>query len=271
MLEGPPAGSLRYFAVLFAPPERRGLLEALYAFEATVREAVHSPAHEAAHARLQWWRGELDRWLAGKPQHPITVALAPLIPYAMQDATLLHEVLTAADLDLAHMTYVTQRELDAYLFRAAGALQTLAARALAGREISPAERDFTRRLGSAVRQVEMIRELESDVRDGRLYVPLDDLETAGVNPAEISARLDSAELLSLVNGWMVRIDHELQALPGILTPDERRSQRSGLVLGALHAKLLASLRHRRPVERQAAQLPPLQRLWTAWRAAVRYS
>ncbi len=54
---------------------------------------------------MQWWRAEVDRLAAGRPQHPITVALLGLRDCASHDPLLLHEALTAADLDLARMTY----------------------------------------------------------------------------------------------------------------------------------------------------------------------
>jgi len=63
---GAPPGSLRYFAVLFAPAAVRPQLEALYSFEAEIRDTV-AAAHEVAHTRLQWWRGEIDRLAAGHP------------------------------------------------------------------------------------------------------------------------------------------------------------------------------------------------------------
>ncbi len=109
---GTPPGSLRYFSVLFAPPERRALLESLYAFEAELRDTVASASHDVAHTRLQWWRGEVDRYVGGRPQHPVTVALLGLRDCAGHDPGLLHELLTAADLDLARMTYATRSELE---------------------------------------------------------------------------------------------------------------------------------------------------------------
>lgn len=272
MVEGPPAGSLRYFSVLFAPADKRPLLEALYAFEATVADAVRSTAHEAAHSKLHWWRGELDRWLGGKPQHPITATLAPVAVSCAQDASLLHEALTAADMDLAHMTYANRRELDAYLFRAAGSLQTVAACLLAGdRALSSGEREFARRFGSALRQVEMLRDLGRDLRGGRLYVPLSEMEARGIDPSRLSDSLDRPEVADLLNDWAQAMQTDLASLPATLTGAERRAQRPLLVLAALHEKLLVRLRAENPAKRSDVQVSPMQRLWTAWRSAVRHS
>jgi len=255
-------GSLRYFAVLFAAPAARAVLEALYSFEQELRRVSAGVSHEAAHARLGWWRGEVDRLAAGRPEHPIAVALLPLRACRDGDPTLLHEMLAAADLDLARMTYRTWPELEAYCFRAAGALQTLLAATLAGdRPLAPSEREFARRLGSAVRQVEMLRDLHVDLSAGRLYAPLQPLDAAGVGPADLKEPASSPAAERFLKDWAARLRGELAALPELLADSaERARQRHGLVLGALHGRVLAR-----------TELGPLNRLWTAWRTALRYA
>lgn len=255
-------GSLRYFAVLFAAPAARAVLEALYSFEAELRRVAAGASHEAAHIRLGWWRGEVDRLAAGRPEHPIAVALLPLRSSRDGDPTLLHEMLAAADLDLARMTYRTWPELEAYCFRAAGALQTLLAAALAGdRALAPTEREFARRLGSAVRQIEMLRNLPVDIAAGRCYAPLEPLDAAGVGPFDLKEPAASAAAERFTAEWAARLRDELAALPELLADAaERTRQRHGLVLGALHGRLL-----------ERTELGPLNRLWTAWRTALRYA
>jgi phytoene synthase len=239
---GAPPGSLRYFAVLFAPPAVRPVLDALYGFEAEVRATVGTVSHEAAHARLQWWRSEIDR-------------------------------LVAADLDLARLTYRNWQELEAYCYRAAGVLQTVAAAALAGdRTLSEAERVFARQLGSAVRQAEMIRDLRRDLRTGRLYVPTEVLEAAGLDPTAMHGTTPSSVMDPLLGSWRLRVSTMLESLPCMLPERVHRStQRPGLVLGALHEKLLTQTARIAHDVDDRAEVRPMTRLWTAWRTAVRYS
>ncbi|HVN41184.1 MAG TPA: squalene/phytoene synthase family protein [Steroidobacteraceae bacterium] len=270
--DGPAPGSLRYYSVLFAPDDRRPLLESLYGFEHAVAEASALANHEAAHARLQWWRGEIDRLVAGRPEHPVAAGLLPLRTSRGADLGLLHEVLAAADLDLARFAYENWRELEAYCFRAAGALQTLIAAALAGeREPSVAERDFARALGSSVRQTEMLCDLAGDLARGRLYVPTSALESAGLDAAGVRDEPDSPALLALLEGWRARLDQELATLPERLAPAERRTQRPGLVLAALHRRLLERTVAPASGANTPPSLGPWKRLWTAWRTAVRYA
>jgi phytoene synthase len=268
---GTPPGSLRQLAVLYAPAESRPVLQALYAFEAEVGDTVASQSHDVAHTRLQWWRGEVDRLLNGQPQHPVAKALLPLREWARDDLSLLHEPLVAADIDLARLVLQDEREVEAYCFRATGSLQTLAAAACAvGRPLTARERDFARRLGSGVRRTESLRDLRGLLARGSLPLPLDALEKVGVNPDTL--RPDAAVsqgLVQVIDAARAGIDAHLAGLGAPLERGERDAQRHGLVLGALHRRLLQRIQHRGELARTRAEVPAWSRPWTAWLAAVR--
>jgi len=271
MPEGVAPGSLRHFAVLFSGSPERPLIEAVYALETELRRVVAATSHEAAHARLQWWRGEIDRLAVGRPDHPLAHALLPLRGRRGVDLSLLHEMLVAADLDLARMTYSTWQELDAYLFRSAGIAQTLIAAVLAGdRGLAPAECEFARRLGAGLRQSEMLFDLDRDLVHGRLYAPTAALEAAGVDPQAFARDRRTATASTFIAGWQQRVLGDLQSLPAILAePSLRGAQRHGLVLAALHARWLdtrsaASM----PAGGSGPELGRFTRLWTAWRTAL---
>jgi len=270
---GVPAGSPRHFAALFSGSAERAHIDALYAFEAELRRVISVNSHEAAHARLQWWRGELDRLVAGRPSHPLAQALLPLRGRRDVDLALLHEMLVAADLDLARMTYRTWVELDAYLFRASGALQSLIAAVLAGeRGLAPEERDFARRLGAASRQAEMLFDLDSDLVRGRMYAPTEALEAAGIEPTAFAREWRAEAARSFVTAWHLRVKRELAALPAVLGEASLRgAQRHGLVLAALHARWLDDWAMRAAPRAARRHEPgPLNQLWTAWRTALRH-
>jgi phytoene synthase len=263
-------GSLRQFAVLFSGSPERPLLEAVYAFEAELRRIVRGRAHEAAHARLQWWRAELDRLAAGNPSHPLGEALLPLRGRRGVDLALLHEMLVAADLDLARLTYVSWQELDAYLFRSAGSVQTLIAATLAGeRGLAAPEHEFARQLGSAFRQAEMLAELDADLGQGRLYAPMEPLHAAGIDPQSFAQGERGPAAAAFLAEWHGRVRARIAALPGLLTEREHRTaQRQGLVLAALLARRLD-----RPAGSYSSRSEPfpLATLWTAWRTALRHT
>jgi 15-cis-phytoene synthase len=269
---GTPPGSLRDFAVTYAPPQAQPVLNALYAFEAEIDDTVRTSSHEVAHTRMQWWRGEIDRLLGGTAQHPVTRALAPLRESAGKDLALLHEALVAADIELARLTFGSSSELEAYCFRASGSLQTLAAIACAAsKDISDPEREFARRLGSAVKRTELLRDLRQHATAGRLPLALDELDAAGADPRDLLAAPLSPALARLLEAQRLALRDELQQLPALLNAAQRRTQRHGLVLAALYAQLLQRIDHRRELARTRAEVAPWTKLWTAWRTAVRHA
>jgi len=265
---GTPPGSMRYFAVLFAVPGVRQLLHAFYAFEAELRDTIGGASHDMAHTRFQWWHDELTRLGDGRPRHPVTIALAPAMMQRPADLARLRELMHAAALDLARNTYADWPELERYCGQC-GALQE----AIAGALTNPSNPDeaecrFAHRLGAAVRQTEMLRDFGHDLRRGLLYVPLGALTEAGLDPLSVPDHPEDPALLSLLAEWQTRLARELDFLPSLLDARQRRRQAHGLVLAALHRRLLARIR---PVGEDAAvraDLPPITRLWTAWRAAV---
>jgi hypothetical protein len=222
-------------SLIFAGAAARAVLEALYAIDAEIASAARpGVAHGAAHAKLAWWRGEADRLAAGRPEHPLARTLHRLAGAAPRYG-LLHERLTAADHALAGLAPATVPELERLLERSHGALQALAAEALAGGP-DPALGDFGRALGRGLGLVEA------------LEAP--DAPLAGALPrAPLVARARES------------LEEARAHLPAAL----RAAQAHGLVRGALAAGRLARL-GRTPS--RAAPFP-LSQLLLAWRTARR--
>lgn len=261
-----PPGSMRYFSLLYSPEQRREVVLALYVIETEIRESAKSASHDVAHTRLTWWRAETDRLINGNPQHPATRVL---FEHTSGDRTVfnkLHEVLAAADMDLARMTFSNQQELRAYCSRSGGAIQELIASLLVGPgALDEPTRAAANKLGVGIRMAEVVRDLRQDAYDGNVYLPLDlldkhDLKTEHLRAREVDPKLKDA-LRSLRESATAELD---------LPPRGPQTQhlRPVYVLAALHRKLLDHIAARNyDVATQRIELGPLQKPWTAWRAA----
>jgi 15-cis-phytoene synthase len=263
-----PPGSMRYFSLLYTPEERRDAVLALYVIESEIRESSRSVSHDVAHTRLQWWRGETDRLVNGNPQHPATRVL---FDRALGDRAVfskLHEILVAADMDLARMTYADHRELRVYCSRSGGALQELiASQLIAPDALDETARAAANRLGVGIRQSEMLRDLRQDAYDGNIYLPLDLLDKHNLKPEHLRARDMEANLKDALRAFRSTTLAELQPLSR--SPQAHRL-RPVLVLAELHRKLLDRIAARNyDVASERIDLGPIQKPWVAWRAARR--
>lgn len=267
-----PPGSLRYFSLLYAPPAQRETLTALLAVETEIRESAHSANHDVAHTRLRWWRMEVDRLTHGQAQHPAMRVLAAS-GSPPQRWSLLHELLSAADMDLARLRYQTLEELNAYCARSGGAPFELAARQLLGAtEIDIALGSTLNRIGGALRQIEILRDVRQDGRAGRQYLPLDLLQRHGVAAADLQqsvfAATTQAALREFAGGILQRLDAALAAV----ARTAHAWLRPLLVNAALHRRLLQRMTsHVGQLATERIELGPLEKPWIAWRAAVRAS
>ena len=262
-----PPGSMRYFSLLYTPDDRRDAVLALYAIDAEIREASRSVSHDVAHTRLTWWRAETDRLVNGSPQHPATRLLGDRWRGERAVFSKLHEMLAAADMDLARMTFNNEQELRAYCARSGGALQELVASQLAAPAVldEPA-RATANKLGVGIRLAEMVRDLRQDAYDGNIYLPIDVLDKHELKPEHLRAREVEPKLKDALKNLRELAIQELN-LPN---RSSQEALRPVFVLAALHRKLLDRIAARNyDVASQRIELGPLQKPWTAWRAARR--
>jgi 15-cis-phytoene synthase len=259
-----PPGSMRYFSLLYAPEDRRDQLCALYVIDAEIRESAQSVNHDVAHTRLQWWRAEIERLVNGSPQHPATRLLNDS---AVERAAFakLHEVMVAADMDLARMTYSNMREVRAYASRSGGAVQELmAALLVAPSPLEEAARAIANRIGIGVRQSEMLRDLRQDVYDGRVYLPQDGLAAHNVTLEDLRNREVAPHVKAALREFKDAVQEELKAaLTSVSAP-----LRPLAVLAALHRRLLDRIAARNyDVAGSRIELGPIEKPWVAWRTA----
>jgi hypothetical protein len=102
-LPSPANGSPRYFALLYTPSALRPVLGTLLALADEISAGgARGLDHAVAHVRLDWWRGEAERYARGEPQHPWLRAL--LAQHAPSSRLDLECLVHAAALDLATQT-----------------------------------------------------------------------------------------------------------------------------------------------------------------------
>jgi phytoene synthase len=192
-----PIDLARQLASLYSSPAERPTLEALFSLESEISASLQSGLdHNVAHVRLQWWREELERLAKGIPAHPLTRILLSEFADRPADAlTGLSGFVDVAVWDLAAATFETRRELTAYCERWAAAMMVPAAAHASGQ---PNEARSWLTVGAAVHELEMLANLAVEARAGRIRLPLDELERAGVEPESLSVSPAAPPLAALI-------------------------------------------------------------------------
>ena len=126
-----------------------------------------------------------------------------------------------------------------------------------------------RALGAALREIEMLQELAPEARAGRLRVPLDELQQAGIDPADLTRPPWRAALSALLRQRHEALRASVAECLGSLTAEEQRQLRGVLVWAALAWQQSWRTQRALPNQVRAPRYHTLTDGWHAWRAARR--
>ena len=263
------SGSSFYNSFRFLPPNRRRAITALYAYCREVDDVVDecSDAQIAA-TKLAWWRQELDRLYAGQPEHPVTRALQPVLAEFNLPQELLLEIIDGMAMDLQQTRYADFTALSLYCYRVASVVGLLAAEIFGYTERQTQK--YAHDLGMAFQLTNIIRDVGEDARRGRIYLPLDELQRFEVPVDDILNARQTDNFRRLMEFQIERAEHYYAQAMSELPAVDRKAQRPGLVMAAIYRTLLDEIkRDGCQVLRQRISLPPLRKLWIAWRTWIR--
>ncbi len=175
----------RYLCALFAPAARRAALFALIAFNyqiARVRESVSEPM--LGRIRLEWWREAIDGIYAGAPRrHEVVEPLAAAVSAFDLGRAHFERLIDAREADLDDTPPHDLAALQAYADSTSAPLVALMLQALGVRD--GAAHDAGRRIGVAWALTGLLRALPHHAAQGRLYLPRDLMERAGLDRAGV--------------------------------------------------------------------------------------
>ena len=259
------SGSSFYYSFRLLPEEKRRAIMALYAFCREVDDVVDECSDPAlARTKLAWWRGEVDAVYHGDPQHPVTRALASVLPRFRLSQQHLNEIIDGMEMDLSFNRYPTFDALKEYCHRVAGVVGILSAEIFGYRDARTL--DYAAELGLALQLTNILRDVGEDARRNRIYLPLDELDRFGVSAADITACRESGGLQQLMDFQVERALGYYRSAAEKLPAVDRSAQRPGIVMAAIYRALLEEIRiEGSQVLRERIALTPVRKLWIAWR------
>jgi len=263
------SGTSFYYSFLFLPPERRRAITALYAFCREVDDVVDEVSDPAlARTKLAWWRREIDAVYTGSPQHPVALALRPVVATYRLPREHFQTVIDGMAMDLDCSRYLDFVELERYCHCVAGVVGLLSAEIFGYAD--PATRQYARDLGIAFQLTNIIRDVGEDARRGRIYLPQDELAHHGVTAASLLRHESTPALTALMAEQVARARSWHARAMATLPAADRRAQRPGLIMAAIYRALLDEIeRDGYRVLHHRIALTPLRKLWIALTTARR--
>jgi phytoene synthase len=204
-----------YFATSLLPGRERDAIRALYAFCRTTDNLVDQRG--ASQREMEIWRSQV-RLPAAQQSDPVLLAWALTRQAYPVDSRYEDDLIDGVSRDISPHPYATWEELKHYCYQVASTvgLLSMPVIGLIPDVTFEQARPYAVNLGIALQLTNILRDVGEDSRNGRVYLPQQDLVRFGLTPADITAGVYDERFIHLMKYEIDRARGLYQAaLPGI--------------------------------------------------------
>jgi len=266
------SGSSFTFSFIFLPKIQRDAMTVLYAFCREVDDVVDECTdYSVAQTKLNWWKSEVANLYAGRPQHPVTKALQPVVTQFNLAQEHFLEIIDGMEMDLKFNRYEDFKQLQLYCYRVASVVGLLSAQIFGFKNRKTLK--YAHDLGMAFQLTNIIRDVGEDARRGRIYLPLDELRKAKVSEDDILQSRESAAVKELIEYQIERAETYYDKALRELPTEDAKQQRAGLMMAAIYRTLLREIKadSAEKVLNYKTKLPPLRKILLAVQTYFKYA
>jgi phytoene synthase len=229
--------------------EARQSIQTIYAFCRAVDDIADddTQSREQRLVALAAWRNEVDRLSAGQTPHSI-IGLElqkSLISFAIP-VTELSMMIDGMAMDVeGGLVAPSQAILSQYKRRVAGSVGVMVMAVLA--EKTPEVELFALTLGDALQTINILRDVDEDAARGRLYVPREILEEAGILLSKQTSIIDIIHHTAFDHACRTlasEADHALARCDKLLQSMDRSTLRPVLMMWGVYGGYLKRLKQR---------------------------
>lgn len=216
--------------------ERKRDINIFYAFCRVVDDIADSSKLDVAEKRqrLMAWREMLRSAMPGEPA--LANEVRCLIDKYSLSVEMVEEIISGVEMDLSISRYATFEELRVYCYRVASAVGLVSIEIFGYR--NPACKEYALQLGLALQMTNIIRDVGKDLRNGRIYLPQEDLARSEYSEAELKDRQYNERFVRLMEFEAQRARQFFSSAAASLPPEDRRSMVAAEIMGSVYRGLL---------------------------------
>jgi phytoene synthase len=239
-----------YYSFLVLTPARRHAIVAVWDFCRAIDDAVDEARVEtdedraAAHARLDEWRREIARCFGGDepPKTPQGRALQPYVEQFDLPRGPFGDLVDGVAMDVGHRRFKTFAELYQYCYRVASTVGIICVQIFGCEDAQ--SRDYAMDLGLALQLTNILRDVKTDLAQGRLYIPLDDLARHAVTEEMLVRDTGSPAVRGLLRDQGMRAREYYQRATRGIPPDESRRLIAAEIMSGIYQAILGEIERR---------------------------
>ena len=222
----------------FLSVEKRNAITVLYAFCRELDDVVDGCTDpNVAQITLNWWRSDLEKVFNNEmPEHPVHQALKDIRASFDLPKNEFEALIDGMQMDLEQARYGSFDELKLYCHRVAGVVGCLITRILGFS--NPKTLEYADKMGLALQLTNIIRDVGEDARQGRIYLPIEEMQKFDV-PANVIMQCKPTDNFAQLMQFQVNRARETYREAMLLLPaEDKKSQKVGLIMAAIYYALL---------------------------------
>src|SRR2546430_15051971 len=219
--------------------ERKRDITIFYAFCRVIDDIADSSELSVAEkrVRLEAWRKMLHA--ADADEAPLAHDVRSLIDKYSLSTAMLEEIIAGVEMDLGISRYATFEELRVYCYRVASAVGLVSIEIFGYR--NPRCKAYALELGLALQMTNIIRDVGKDLRDGRIYLPQEDLARFNYSEAELQDRQYNERFVRLMEFEAGRAREFFSRAAPALPSEDRRAMVPAQIMSSIYRGLLRQM------------------------------
>ena len=218
-----------YYAFRLLSKKQHDAICAVYAFMRVCDDLSDDPGMSVSqrYAALAGWRRDLDLALGGlrtMPLHPVWLALYDAVLKYKIPPEYLHQMIDGVTSDLEFQQVETFDQLYRYCYQVASVVGLTVIHIFGFR--GPDALPLAEKCGIAFQLTNILRDVQEDSGNGRVYLPVEDLARFGVDPAHLVRDDQFRQLMRFEAERARRYYDEAKPLVEMVDPGSRASLRA---------------------------------------------
>ncbi|HAP36465.1 MAG TPA: squalene synthase HpnD [Bacteroidetes bacterium] len=175
-----------YYSFLMLPKPKREAINVVYAWCRIADDIVdEEESTSTKFQRLVHWGKEFELGLAGTSRYQLVNRLAQIINRFNIPLNHFTELIKGMEMDLVKTRYETFRDLKEYCYRVASTVGLICTEIFGYK--NEEAKEYSVNLGIALQLTNILRDVGTDAKKGRIYLPQEDMDRFGYSEEELFA------------------------------------------------------------------------------------
>lgn len=237
-------GSNFLLPIRFLPPPKREAIETIYAFCRYSDDIVDEEADvKEKYRRLLIWTGELQLALQGVSRFAFLNRLVSVIEKFNIPTHHFLDLLKGMEMDLMKNRYESFDELQQYCYRAASTVGLICAEVFGYHH--ERTKEYALNLGIALQLTNILRDIKTDAKKGRIYIPREDLRRFGYTEEELLSSTYNDRFRAMMEFECQRAHEFYKKAKSCLAEDDKPLFTAARAMGNIYYLLLLRIERAR--------------------------